>query len=182
MMTTAMKIRVSGVDISHMMFTLLRVTIQHPPRAASISIRTDLPRPVQQPSHWVVTPSCYRLRVCTSVVTTTAASTRTTTMASASKDALISVRPAIFPIASEVTTVGFRLRAYPMTVTATHRGRCRARCSTYAQAATACHPSSLSGSLGAQDPPGGPRDRTTSAYLEFPFFGFCFNYAAQMLD
>src|SRR6476659_579123 len=47
----------------------------------------------------VVTPSCYRLRVCTSVVTTTAARTKTTTMASASKDsiALISVRPTIFP-------------------------------------------------------------------------------------
>jgi len=56
------------------------------------------------------------------MVTTTAARTKTTTMASASKDpiALISVRPAIFPnvnqqkdgpvrqIASEATTVRFR--------------------------------------------------------------------------
>ena len=51
------------------------------------------------PARGVVTPSCYRLRVCTSMVTTTATRTKTTTMASASKDpiALISVRPAIFP-------------------------------------------------------------------------------------
>jgi hypothetical protein len=57
-----------------------------------------LPLDQAQPMQ-VVTPSCYRLRVCTNVITTTAARTKTTTMASASKDpiALISVRPAIFP-------------------------------------------------------------------------------------
>ena len=51
------------------------------------------------PARGVVTPSCYRLRVCTSMVTTTATRTKTTTRASASKDpiALMSVRPANFP-------------------------------------------------------------------------------------
>ena len=48
---------------------------------------------------WIVTPSCYRLGVCTSMVTTTAARTKTTTMARASIDpmAWLSLRPAMFP-------------------------------------------------------------------------------------
>jgi hypothetical protein len=56
-----------------------------------------------------------------------------------------------------------------------------AGCSEAAQGADA-HPPLGSGSLGAQDPPPGPRDRTISAFFEFSFFKFCFNYAAQMLD
>ena len=86
-----------------------------------------------------VSRSCYRLRVCTSVVTTTAARTKTTTMANASKDpiALISVRP---PSSSTLNhqgrspaanRIGGHYCALP-----SHRGRCRARCCN-AQAVTA---------------------------------------------
>jgi hypothetical protein len=81
-------------------------------------------------------------------------------------------------IASEATTVRFRLRAYPMTVTTTHRGRCRARRLTYAQAATACH-SLVSRVLWRADKPRRPRDRTVSSFFEFSFFEFCFNHSAQ---
>ena len=64
-------------------------------------------------SHWVGTPSCYRLQVCTSMVTTTAARTKTTTMASASKDpiALISVRPSHVPLGKSSSHRRHRLAA-----------------------------------------------------------------------
>lgn len=51
-----------------------------------------------------------------------------------------------------------------------------------AQAVTACHHPliAFAGPLGLTENRGGPRHRTTSAFFEFSFFEFCFNYAAQM--
>ena len=97
---------------------------------------------------WIVTPSCYRLRVGTSMVTTTAARTKTTTTASASKDpiALISVRSAMFLYVKVIR------RAVPC-------GKSHRR--PPLRASASAHPPLNFGSLWSHWKTRGPRDRAS---------------------